>query len=360
MLNLKYYLKLFEFLSYLFVKKFNWGEGSLGLFTRIRRKKRSKNNEVICCLQKKNQGNVPHGDGNQCGHEATWLANLLFVGHQARWLAAFFGVTARWQVGSLSRWRLDLLDCWRAALLAYWLDFLLARWLALRSSGLSVCRSKMRHRQQIWQGHMARKFLKATFFGHPLPNAQNVAKFGLHGHKAFRFLGHFFSDTRCQMRNCRQTWPPRMFFFNSFYSFVFVLGRTSSPSHPRKITTQTYNSQINIKTTMNKVIVSSSYFRLYRYVYWDFSFFNFLFDFMYDFKMTVWLHLFLQRQLTQGLFVLVMRAGRDLLSGLPRPSRVRAPVYRGCPCRDPLGCHRVQDDSLTKRQPIVVVVGVVM
>ena len=48
------------------------------------------------------------------------------------------------------------------------------------------------------------------------------------------------------------------------------------------------------------------------------------------------------------------------LSGHPRPSRVRAPVYRGCPCRDPLGCHRVQDVSVTKRQPIVVVVGAVM
>ena len=36
-------------------------------------------------------------------------------------------------------------------------------------------------------------------------------------------------------------------------------------------------------------------------------------------------------------------------------------VYRGCPCRDPRGCHRVQDDSVAKRIPFVeVVVGVVM
>ena len=34
-------------------------------------------------------------------------------------------------------------------------------------------------------------------------------------------------------------------------------------------------------------------------------------------------------------------------------------MYRGCPCRDPPVCHRVQDDSATKRQPIVLVVGVV-
>ena len=37
---------------------------------------------------------------------------------------------------------------------------------------------------------------------------------------------------------------------------------------------------------------------------------------------------------------------------------VRAPVYRGCPCRDPLVCHRVQGDSVAKRQPFCVCVGV--
>ena len=36
--------------------------------------------------------------------------------------------------------------------------------------------------------------------------------------------------------------------------------------------------------------------------------------------------------------------------GLP----CRAPVYRGCPCRDPLVCHRVQDDSVAKRQTFFV------
>ena len=31
--------------------------------------------------------------------------------------------------------------------------------------------------------------------------------------------------------------------------------------------------------------------------------------------------------------------------GPPTAFPVRAPVYRGCPCRDPPGCHRVQGDS---------------
>ena len=30
----------------------------------------------------------------------------------------------------------------------------------------------------------------------------------------------------------------------------------------------------------------------------------------------------------------------SLVSGHPRPPVVTAPVYRGCPCRDPLGCLR--------------------
>ena len=41
--------------------------------------------------------------------------------------------------------------------------------------------------------------------------------------------------------------------------------------------------------------------------------------------------------------------------GLP----CRAPVYRGCPCRDPPLCHRIQGDSVAKRQPFFVCVGVV-
>ena len=47
------------------------------------------------------------------------------------------------------------------------------------------------------------------------------------------------------------------------------------------------------------------------------------------------------------------------LSGHPRPSSVEALVYRGCPCRDPPVCHRVQGDSVAKRQPLCVLVGVV-
>ena len=35
-----------------------------------------------------------------------------------------------------------------------------------------------------------------------------------------------------------------------------------------------------------------------------------------------------------------------------RSVSVRAPVYRGCPCRDPPVCHRVQGDSVAKRQPL--------
>ena len=45
----------------------------------------------------------------------------------------------------------------------------------------------------------------------------------------------------------------------------------------------------------------------------------------------------------------------ELVSGHPRPSSVEAPVYRGCPCRAPPVCHRVQDDSVAKRQPFFCV-----
>ena len=43
----------------------------------------------------------------------------------------------------------------------------------------------------------------------------------------------------------------------------------------------------------------------------------------------------------------------------PTAFPVRAPVYRGCPCRDSPVCHRVQGDSVAKRQPLCVLVGVV-
>ena len=40
--------------------------------------------------------------------------------------------------------------------------------------------------------------------------------------------------------------------------------------------------------------------------------------------------------------------------GPPTAFLVRAPVYRGCLCRDPPVCHRVQGDSVAKRQPFLV------
>ena len=55
----------------------------------------------------------------------------------------------------------------------------------------------------------------------------------------------------------------------------------------------------------------------------------------------------------------------EFTSGHPRPSSVEALVYHGCPCRDPPVFHRVQDDSVAKRQQILcwlecVVVSVVV
>ena len=47
------------------------------------------------------------------------------------------------------------------------------------------------------------------------------------------------------------------------------------------------------------------------------------------------------------------------LVGPPTAFPVWAPVYRGCPCRDPPVCHRVQGDSVAKRQPFCVLIGVV-
>ena len=43
-----------------------------------------------------------------------------------------------------------------------------------------------------------------------------------------------------------------------------------------------------------------------------------------------------------------------LVSGHPRPPVVTAPVYRGYPCRDPLGCHRCPSRmaSGAERQPL--------
>ena len=49
----------------------------------------------------------------------------------------------------------------------------------------------------------------------------------------------------------------------------------------------------------------------------------------------------------------------EFVSGHPQPSSFEALVYRGCPCRDPPVCHRVQGDSVAKRQPLCVLVGVV-
>ena len=44
----------------------------------------------------------------------------------------------------------------------------------------------------------------------------------------------------------------------------------------------------------------------------------------------------------------------SLVSGHPRPPVVTAPVYRGCPCRDPPGCHRCPGRmaSVAERQPL--------
>ena len=51
---------------------------------------------------------------------------------------------------------------------------------------------------------------------------------------------------------------------------------------------------------------------------------------------------------------------RGACVGPPTAFPVRALVYRGCPCRDPPVCHRVQGDSGAKRQPtLCVLVGVV-
>ena len=60
-----------------------------------------------------------------------------------------------------------------------------------------------------------------------------------------------------------------------------------------------------------------------------------------------------------------LRLGRLLLKSReklvgPPPSRVRAQVHRGCPCWDQLGCTHIQGDMTTKRQTIVVLVGVLM
>ena len=49
----------------------------------------------------------------------------------------------------------------------------------------------------------------------------------------------------------------------------------------------------------------------------------------------------------------------ELVSGHLRPSSVEALVYGGCPCQDPPVCHRVQSDSVAKRQPFCVLLGVV-
>ncbi len=48
----------------------------------------------------------------------------------------------------------------------------------------------------------------------------------------------------------------------------------------------------------------------------------------------------------------------EVTSG-PRPSSMEALVYRGFHCGDPPVCHRVQDDSVAKREPFFVLLGVV-
>ena len=50
-----------------------------------------------------------------------------------------------------------------------------------------------------------------------------------------------------------------------------------------------------------------------------------------------------------GLVVSVLRV--NLVFFHPRPPSVVALVYRACPCRDQRVCHRVQGDSVAKRQP---------
>ena len=50
---------------------------------------------------------------------------------------------------------------------------------------------------------------------------------------------------------------------------------------------------------------------------------------------------------------------RGFCVGPPTAFTVWAPVYRGCPCQDPPVCHRVQGDSVAKRQHLLCVVGVV-
>ena len=49
----------------------------------------------------------------------------------------------------------------------------------------------------------------------------------------------------------------------------------------------------------------------------------------------------------------------ELPSGHPRPSRVRAPVYRGCPAWTHGGVTESKDNPVTKSQPLCVLVGVV-
>ena len=69
----------------------------------------------------------------------------------------------------------------------------------------------------------------------------------------------------------------------------------------------------------------------------------------------------LKARLSQDLVCRVSFFGRYVveLSSHSRPSRVRAPVYRGCPACTHGGCHRVQDDPVRKSQPLCVLFGVV-
>ena len=69
----------------------------------------------------------------------------------------------------------------------------------------------------------------------------------------------------------------------------------------------------------------------------------------------------LKARLSQALVCRVSFVGRYVveLSGHPRPFPRTGPRVPWVSCLDPRGCHRVQDDPVTKGQPLCVLVGVV-
>ena len=66
---------------------------------------------------------------------------------------------------------------------------------------------------------------------------------------------------------------------------------------------------------------------------------------------------FAESTFVQDLVFVVWSVVVSWILSAPTAFPVRAPVYRGCPCRDPSVCHRVRDDSVAKRQPLCVCVG---